>query len=166
MSSDQPEEQKHLNGETKRRSVVKALTWRVLASLDTVIIAYFVTGGQWDQALAIGGFEVITKMIIYFFHERAWNRTKWGKKVGDVPNAKTADRKRRSVVKATTWSILGSLDTFILAQLFTKSIKHASSIAIIELFTKPVLYFIHERFWNQLMWGKREFEQAKHEKEH
>lgn len=166
MNADQPEKKIRLKGETKRRSVVKAITWRSLATLDTIVIAFFVTGGQWNQALAIGGLEVVTKMIFYFFHERAWNQTKWGKKIGDVPNEKTADRKRRSFAKAATWRMLGSLDTFVLAQLFTKNIKHASSIAVIEIFTKPVLYFFHERFWNQLMWGKREFEELKHEKEH
>ena len=149
----------HTHGETNRRSVVKALTWRVIASLDTTVIAYFVTGGDIKKALAIGGFEVITKMVIYFFHERAWNKIKWGKRIEDLPGVKTADTKRRSVVKATTWRVLGTLDTFILASIFTKSVKHASSIAIIEVFTKPVLYFLHERFWNSVFWGKREFQE-------
>ncbi len=153
----------YTKGETKRRSVVKALTWRVIASLDTTIIAYFVTGGNLHKALAIGGFEIITKMVLYFFHERAWNGVKWGKRIEDLPGVKTADTKRRSILKATTWRILGTLDTFIISNIFTKSIKQASSIAIIEVFTKPILYFLHERFWNNVIWGKREFEQAKHE---
>ncbi len=154
----------HTHGETKRRSVVKALTWRVIASLDTTVIAYFVTGGDIKQAISIGGFEVITKMIIYFFHERGWNNIKWGKRIEDLPGVKTADTKRRSVVKATTWRILGSLDTFILSTFFTKNVKHATGITLIELVTKPILYFFHERFWNSVFWGKREFEQIKNEK--
>ena len=154
----------HTHGETKRRSVVKALTWRVIASLDTTVIAYFVTGGDMKQAISIGGFEVITKMVIYFFHERGWNNIKWGKKIEDLPGVKTADTKRRSVVKATTWRILGSLDTFILSTFFTKNVKHATGITLIELVTKPILYFLHERFWNSVFWGKREFEQIKNEK--
>lgn len=154
----------HTHGETKRRSVVKALTWRVIASLDTTVIAYFVTGGDMKQAISIGGFEVITKMVIYFFHERGWNNIKWGKKIEDLPGVKTADTKRRSVVKATTWRILGSLDTFILSTFFTKNVKHATGITLIELVTKPILYFFHERFWNSVFWGKREFEQIKNEK--
>lgn len=154
----------HTHGETKRRSVVKALTWRVIASLDTTVIAYFVTGGDMKQAISIGGFEIITKMVIYFFHERGWNGVKWGKRVEDLPGVKTADTKKRSVVKAATWRILGSLDTFILSTFFTKNVKHATGITLIELVTKPILYFFHERFWNSVFWGKREFEQIKNEK--
>ncbi len=155
----------YTKGESKRRSVAKATTWRIIASLDTMIISYFVTGGDIGKAIAIGGFEIFTKMIIYFFHERAWNNIKWGKKIEDLPNVKTADTNGRSIVKATTWRIIGTLDTFILSSFFTKSIKHASSIALIELITKPILYFFHERFWNNIVWGKREFEQLKNEKE-
>ena len=153
----------HIHGETKRRSVVKALTWRVIASLDTTVIAYFVTGDI-TKAISIGGFEVITKMVIYFFHERAWNGIKWGKRIEDLPGVKTADTKRRSVLKAATWRVLGTIDTFVLSSIFTKNVKHATGIALIELITKPILYFFHERFWNSVFWGKREFEEIKNEK--
>jgi len=151
------------HGETKRRSLVKAFTWRLVASLDTTVIAYFITGGDFKQAISIGGFEILTKLVIYFFHERGWNSVRWGKKVGDIPGVKTADRKRRSVVKATTWRILGGIDTFVLSKIFTNSYKHASAIALIEVITKPILYFFHERFWNNLIWGKREFKQIENE---
>jgi len=153
----------HIHGETKRRSVVKALTWRVIASLDTTVIAYFVTGDI-TKAISIGGFEIITKMVIYFFHERAWNGIKWGKRIEDLPGVKTADTKRRSVLKAATWRVLGTIDTFVLSSIFTKNVKHATGIALIELITKPILYFFHERFWNSVFWGKREFEEIKNEK--
>ena len=56
---------------TKRRHLAKTLTWRVLATTDTFIIAWVVTG-QWNWAGAIAGIEVLTKMFLYYFHERAW----------------------------------------------------------------------------------------------
>ena len=59
------------------RSLIKTITWRILASLDTFLIAWFVSG-----SISVGGWiatlEVITKIILYYFHERAWNRVKWG----------------------------------------------------------------------------------------
>jgi uncharacterized membrane protein len=61
------------------RSIVKALSWRILGTLDTIIISWVITG-QIVMALSIGSVEVITKMILYFFHERIWNIIKWGKK--------------------------------------------------------------------------------------
>jgi len=66
-------------GETKRRSIVKAITWRTLGTIDTIVIAYVLTG-EIKIALSIGGIEIFTKMILYFFHERAWNMIKWGKR--------------------------------------------------------------------------------------
>jgi uncharacterized membrane protein len=66
-------------GETKRRSVLKAISWRILGTLDTITISYFLTG-QIKTALSIGGLEVFTKMILYFFHERIWNLISWGKR--------------------------------------------------------------------------------------
>ena len=56
---------------TRRRHFAKTLTWRVLATTDTFIIAWIVTG-QWNWAGAIAGIEVLTKMFLYYFHERAW----------------------------------------------------------------------------------------------
>lgn len=60
------------------RSIVKAISWRILGTLDTILIAWLITG-QVAMALSIGSIEVVTKMILYFFHERLWNLIKWGK---------------------------------------------------------------------------------------
>ncbi len=65
--------------ETNLRSVLKTVSWRFLATLTTFSLVWIFTG-QIDTALAVGGLEVIIKMIIYFFHERGWNRIKWGRK--------------------------------------------------------------------------------------
>jgi len=69
---------KDKSSEKPVRSIVKAVSWRVLGTLDTIIISWFVTG-QIAMALSIGSIEVVTKMILYFFHERLWNIIKWGK---------------------------------------------------------------------------------------
>lgn len=56
---------------SRRRHIAKAITWRILGTLDTILISWFFTGSLAIGA-AIGGFEVITKTILYYFHERAW----------------------------------------------------------------------------------------------
>ena len=58
---------------TKKRHIAKTLTWRILATTDTFLIAWFITG-EWNWAGAIAGMEVVTKMFLYYFHERAWYR--------------------------------------------------------------------------------------------
>ena len=54
-----------------KRHIAKTITWRIIGTLDTMIIAWIITGSL-EWGLAIGGIEVFTKMILYFLHERAW----------------------------------------------------------------------------------------------
>jgi adenylylsulfate kinase len=65
--------------ESHLRSIVKALSWRVCGTLDTIVISFFITG-QIHTAIAIGGLEVITKIAWYWLHERLWQKIKWGTK--------------------------------------------------------------------------------------
>ena len=59
--------------ENKSRSIGKSISWRVLASCDTILISYLITGSI-AIAATIGSIEVMTKMVLYYFHERAWNK--------------------------------------------------------------------------------------------
>ena len=59
--------------ESRLRSVAKAFTWRITATLTTAIIAFLVTG-ELGTAVAIGGIEFFAKFVIYYVHERAWFR--------------------------------------------------------------------------------------------
>jgi len=52
-------------------SFTKGISWRLIGTVDTIIIFFFITG-QWKFALSIGTVEVFTKIILYYFHERAW----------------------------------------------------------------------------------------------
>ena len=54
-----------------KRHILKTISWRVLGTIDTIILSWLITG-SWKLGLSIGGVEVITKMILYFLHERAW----------------------------------------------------------------------------------------------
>jgi uncharacterized membrane protein len=65
--------------ETPIRSIAKALSWRVIGTLDTLLISYLLTG-KIAIAASIASIDFLTKMVLYFFHERAWNLVNWGKK--------------------------------------------------------------------------------------
>ena len=54
-----------------KRHILKTISWRVLGTIDTIILSWIITG-SWKLGLSIGGVEVITKMVLYFLHERAW----------------------------------------------------------------------------------------------
>ena len=60
------------------RSVLKALSWRCIGTIDTLLVAYFLTG-EIRLATSIASVDFITKLVLYFFHERIWNTIKWGK---------------------------------------------------------------------------------------
>ena len=66
------------NSEKPLRSVVKAISWRVVGTLDTLIVSYILTG-EIALATSIASVDFLTKLILYFFHERIWNKIKWGK---------------------------------------------------------------------------------------
>tara|TARA_A100001391_G_scaffold122159_1_gene83320 strand:+ start:174 stop:386 length:213 start_codon:yes stop_codon:yes gene_type:complete len=55
----------------KKRHIVKTITWRIVGTLDTFLLSWLITGSV-KIGVAIGGIEIITKMILYYFHERAW----------------------------------------------------------------------------------------------
>jgi len=64
--------------ENIKRSILKTVSWRIVGTLATVTISYIITGTL-ALAFSIGGIELVSKMVLYFFHERAWNKIKWGK---------------------------------------------------------------------------------------
>ena len=65
------------------------------------------------------------------------------------------DSHPRSIAKAVSWRITGSLDTFVLGFLFTGSVKLAGSIAGAEMATKMILYYLHERAWSVIRWDQQ-----------
>jgi uncharacterized membrane protein len=54
-----------------KRHLAKTISWRTVGTIDTIILAGLISG-DWKVGAAIGGAEVITKMILYFLHERVW----------------------------------------------------------------------------------------------
>lgn len=65
--------------ETKRRSAVKTISWRIVATLTTTFLVWIFTG-KLTIAITIGSIEVIAKLIFYFFHERMWDKIQFGRR--------------------------------------------------------------------------------------
>jgi uncharacterized membrane protein len=65
--------------ESKRRSILKAVSWRIFASIDTFLIAWLISGSV-STSSWIAGIEAFTKVFLYYFHERLWNKVSWAKK--------------------------------------------------------------------------------------
>ncbi len=126
------------------RAIAKAVSWRIIGTLDTFLWSWLIT----KQAFAAGQIasaETLTKIALYYLHERLWRLFPWA-----------PDSHIRSLVKAISWRFVGSLDTFMLTLLFTGKLKYAVSIATAEAVTKIVLYYLHERVWRMVRWGRLE----------
>jgi len=54
-----------------KRHIAKTISWRIIGTIDTMILAGLISG-NWKVGVSIGGAEVLTKMVLYFLHERAW----------------------------------------------------------------------------------------------
>ena len=66
----------------------------------------------------------------------------------------TADAHHRSLAKAISWRMTGSIDTFVISYILTGHVGVAGSIAGVELITKIALYYLHERAWSFISWGR------------
>lgn len=66
------------------------------------------------------------------------------------------DTNKRSLLKTVTWRLTGSGATMLIAFLVTGNMSFASSIGAIQLVVNTLLYYIHERMWNMIRWGKQD----------
>jgi uncharacterized membrane protein len=61
--------------DSQRKSIIKTFSWRFIATLTTAVITLAVTG-KWEFALTIGAADIVIKLLLYYFHERAWAKVK------------------------------------------------------------------------------------------
>ncbi|MCC8358774.1 DUF2061 domain-containing protein [Salinimicrobium sediminilitoris] len=129
-----------------KRHLAKAVTWRIVGTLDTIVLAWLISGEP-VIGLQVGAAEVITKMILYYLHERVWFKVKLGiKKNGD-------DSKKRHIAKTFSWRAIGTMDTMLLAWIISGNPMTGVKIGVAEVVTKMVLYYLHERIWYRIDFG-------------
>ena len=60
-----------------KRHIAKTITWRIVGTIDTMLLGWLITGDPM-VGIKVGGLELFTKMILYYFHERVWYKSKFG----------------------------------------------------------------------------------------
>jgi uncharacterized membrane protein len=137
---------------SQKRHIAKTITWRLVGTIDTVILSWIISGNPMI-GLKIGGAELITKMLLYYFHERVWF------KINLTKEGKVLESKKRHLAKTITWRFIGTLDTMTLAWIITGNPLTGLKIGFAEVITKMVLYYFHERVWYKMDFG---LDQRKH----
>lgn len=128
------------------RHILKAITWRVIGTLDTILLSWLITG-NFLTGLKIGGAEVVSKMVLYYFHERVWFRVNLNK------NGVVLESRKRHLAKTFTWRFVGTLDTMLISWIISGNPFTGLKIGFAELVTKMVLYYFHERVWYKIDFG-------------
>ncbi|WP_040756111.1 DUF2061 domain-containing protein [Winogradskyella psychrotolerans] len=123
-----------------KRHFAKTITWRIIGTLDTLLLSWYISG---DLAIGMkmGAFEMITKMVLYYIHERVWFKSK------------IKSSNKRHILKTFSWRGVGTLDTIILGWLISGNPLTGLKIGGAEVVTKMLLYFGHEKLWYRINFG-------------
>lgn len=132
-----------------KRHIAKTITWRIVGTIDTIILSWIISGNPFT-GLKIGFAEVITKMVLYYLHERAWFKINLSK------DGKILESRKRHIAKTITWRCIGTLDTMLLAWIISGNPLTGLKIGFAEVITKMLLYYLHERTWYKLNYGLNE----------
>ena len=135
-----------MKDESYKRHIAKAITWRLVGTVDTILLAWLISGNP-NTGLKIGVFEVITKMFLYFLHERLWF------KANISENFISTNSKKRHLIKTVSWRIIGTIDTILLAWMISGNPTTGLKIGFAEVITKMILYYLHERVWYRFNYG-------------
>ena len=140
---------KKYTNESVLRSLLKSFSWRIIAISDTILTVLLITCILGDcslkNALTIGFLEFLIKLVTYFVHERIWLSIQFERRFGVT----------RTIYKTLSWRVLATVVTFIIAgEILNSKDNAALYIAGIEVFTKSLLYYMHERLWLTLPLGK------------
>jgi len=136
--------------ESHIRSLLKGISWRIVATADTVVVVLLVTWlltgtPSLDDAIKIGLTEFLIKFLVYYAHERVWESFRAGDGLDNL----------RTLKKAVSWRIVATSMTFVIASVVLESFDAvALAIAGVEFVSKFLLYYAHERVWLMLPLGR------------
>jgi len=135
--------------ESHLRSLLKGISWRIVATSDTVLVVLLITcltgNCSLENALKIGFIEFAVKFLVYYVHERIWQRVLVDKIVS----------KKETLHKTISWRIIATTMTFFISGSVLNAFDEiALYIALTELFTKFALYYLHERLWLKIPLGR------------
>jgi len=133
------------------RTIAKAITWRVLLTISHIVNAFIATGSL-IVGLKIAGLATVINSILYWSHERAWNWWQWNRR--DNEKRMFEEGQPRTISKMLTWRVLITCSNFVIPYLMTGSWGSAVIFAGLATAVNMLIFWSHERVWNQIRWGK------------
>ena len=123
-----------------KRHIFKTVSWRLIGTLDTLILSWVITG-NFLTGFKISTIEVVSKMVLYYIHERLWYKS-------NISNSS-----KRHLYKTFSWRFLGTVDTILIGWLVSGDPFMGLQIGFAEVVTKMILYYVHEKVWYKSKYG-------------
>ena len=123
-----------------KRHIAKTISWRLVGTIDTMILSWLISN-NFSVGVKIGLVELVSKMVLYYMHERLWYRSK------------IKESNLRHIIKTFSWRIIGTIDTILLGWIFTGNPYIGVKIGLAEIITKMFLYYFHEKLWYNVNFG-------------
>ena len=123
-----------------KRHIFKTVSWRLIGTLDTLILSWVITG-NFLTGFKISTIEVVSKMVLYYIHERFWYKS-------NISNSS-----KRHLYKTFSWRFLGTVDTILIGWLVSGDPFIGLQIGFAEVVTKMILYYVHEKVWYKSKYG-------------
>lgn len=128
------------NFNISKRHIAKTISWRIVGTIDTLLLSLLIIG-DFFSGFKISAIEVVTKMVLYYMHERFWFKSTIN------------DSSKRHIYKTFSWRFLGTADTIAIGWLISGDPFIGLQIGLAEVITKMILYFIHEKVWYKFKFG-------------
>ncbi len=132
--------------DTQIRSIAKTISWRIAATAMTFGVSYFWLHDV-ASSLVLALVANFLKTFAYYAHERGWNAFRWGMEL-------TTESRVRSVTKSMSWRLVATVVTLGVSFFWLNDIKDAAAFVGVAMTVKILVYYVHERGWNALDWGK------------
>ena len=116
----------------KKRHLAKAVTWRVVGTVDTFVLGWIFTNNI-SHGISLSAITTLSKLIWYYFHENFWFKSA------------LKDSNMRHIIKTFSWRIIGTIDTYVFGFLLTGNPAVGLKIGIFETVSKLILYYFHEK---------------------
>ena len=123
-----------------KRHLAKAFSWRLIGTIDTFIFAWIITG-NFEEGISISGITTVTKLVWYYIHEQFWFKSV------------VIKANKRHIYKTFSWRAIGTLDTIIFSWIIIGDPLIGLKIGSVEIVSKMLLYFGHEKLWYRVNYG-------------